>query len=269
MAERLRAVSLARGCMMYLLTATWLMGMAAVVRESLVVAAPWGPLDLTGVLSPAGFALVSALYVVACAGFLLRRSEVLACGVLLVLLAALGLTEKAIRHATMPTLAVMLATTMVGTWMIGLIVGRRAPTEEREALAHELMCGVLSASLFLCGVAKLSNVGFAWADGPNNALLIHERSASEFAFITQLRLWLSQHPTLCALGATFSLAVETLAPVYLWRGARKVYGLAVFLMFVSLGFALGFMEAGWDVLPLALAYSSLADRRPVSPPTTA
>lgn len=247
---------------MYLLTATWLMGLAAVGRETLVVQAPWGALDLTGVLSPAGCVAVSALYVGACVAFLLRRHEVVACAVLLALLAAIGLTEKAIRHATMPTVAVMLATTMVGTWMIGLLVGRRSPTAEREALAHELMCGVLSASLFLCGVAKLSNVGFEWADGPTNALLIYERSASEFGFITQLRIWLSQHPTLCAMGATFSLSVEALAPVYLWRGARKLYGLAVFLMFVSLGFALGFMEAGWDVMALALAYSSLSDRQP-------
>lgn len=261
MAERLRAVSFARGCVVYLLLAAWGLGTAALLRETLVVQAPWGLVDLSVALSPGGYAAFSLVYLLACGAFLLRRAELWTCVLLIAQLAALGLSEQVVRDDSMPPLATMLGSTMLGSWLAGLLIARHKPRPEREALGHELMCGTLAASFFLAGVAKLINAGPGWAHGLTHSMFIYERAASSWPFITELRLFVADHPTLCAAGAAYALFVESTAFIYVWPSARKLYGFMVLSMFAGMGLTLGLVEQGWEILPVALAYSTLADRR--------
>ncbi len=260
MASRLSAASFARWAMLWLLGWAWVLGLTALLGEPLRVTVRDEVVDLSFALRGPAFSVLSIAYGLACMGFLLRVREVGASAALIVMLALLGLAEKHVRDDSMPPLATLLGTTMLASWAGGLVWARDAERATRERLAHELMCGTLAASFFLAGVAKLELAGLGWAEGGTHAMFIYERAASDFPFITDLRLFLARHPNLCAAAAGYALLVECSAPIYLWRSARRTYGWMVVAMFGGMGLALGLVEHGWEILPLALAYSSLSDR---------
>jgi hypothetical protein len=261
--EALRRVRVARWVMLYLLVMAWALATGKCMGGQITSA--WGLgryLDLSPLLHPALWLGTGAAYLAAAVAFTFSVRERLTGALLFAWLGVVASAEMCVRDAFMPALDILLAANMTLAWVLGL--GGAGDAAAREARGHEWMCGVFGAMISLSGLSKVLNAGAGWFNGEMHSLYIWERAQPmvDLEALRALRLFFADHPALCAAGATWTIAVECLGITFAIPRLRKIYAVMVASMFVSMDIALGFGEPGWVQLPLALAFSSLAVKRP-------
>lgn len=159
-----------------------------------------------------------------------------------------------------PTLDVIFPLVMLGAWEVGRQVKRAASESERDAFAHEVVCGVLAGIFFLACTAKLSHTGSEWTDGNPLRLLVFERSFGATPPLDQLRLAFANNTWLARFASTYTVLVQGAGLAFLFPRARKLWTLAVIPMFTGFAVLMGMFQIPWVLLPIALSWSTFGLR---------
>ena len=156
--------------------------------------------------------------------------------------------------------SVSVTTTLIGplllTWTLCHTVGGlvRMTAARCERISIDAMCGVFAAMMAMAAYSKFQISGPDWADGQTHAMMVFERHLHAPAPLRWLRSSLAQSPEACTMGAQAVWLTEALAPLFIWKGSRRLYAWMVLLMFTSLGLSICVWEVPWVIIPLALAY---------------
>lgn len=194
------------------------------------------------------------VYVTSLAGWVLGRRERVSALSLLALLVTAGHVEMAARGVTMPVVLHVIATAVFATWVVCWLAPTGLDERARRTRAHEAACGVYAAIMFLAGFSKLRYSGLAWVDGDRHALMMLVRSFAATTALDDFRGWLAAHPTLLEIGASYTLAIEFAAPLFLVPRLRKPFALAMIPLPVGLAFTFGFFPFETATIPLVLAW---------------
>ena len=221
--------------------------------------------DPTPLASMPSFFMLSAIYLTCVAlwtsGRLLPFTGAIAW---IVLMISASLEASAIGRPN-PTLDVIFPLVMLGAWEVGRQIKRAASEPERDAFAHEVVCGVLAAIFVLACTAKLSHTGMSWTDGNPLRLLVFERSFAATPPLGDLRLAFANTPWLARFASSYTVLVQGAGICFLWPRARKLWTLAVIPMFTGFAILMGMFQVPWVLLPIALSWSTFGLQNPAKP----
>lgn len=205
-------------------------------------------------LQPGVWGVLTLAFLASLTGWVLGRHERTASFALLALLFTAGHVEMAARGVTMPVVLHVIVTAVFTAWVVCWLAGSGSDEPARRARAHEAACGVYAAIMFLAGFAKLRYSGLAWVDGDRHAFMILERSFATTTALDTFRSGLAGHPALLEIGASYTLAIECAAPLFLVPRLRKWFALAMLPLPVGLAFTFGFFPFETATIPLVLAW---------------
>jgi hypothetical protein len=264
-----RAVLVA-SCLYGFVASSWLWGGRGEVRQGYEVATldVGSALDLASLTAPIPRLGMACVLVAGLAGFLFRRRELASGAFAFAVLTVSAVLELTVRGVRIPGLELLLPGNLLAAWLVGLAVARWRGAPDPDDEAHEVVCGVLGATLVLAAGCKLWYGGLDWVGGRPLALIVYERSFGAAPGIADVRLAFAERPWLGALGASFTLVTEAAGGLFVVPRLRRTVAALLVPLFVGLFVLMGILHLVWVALPLALAWSHLGVPRNTEAPAT-
>lgn len=217
----------------------------------------WVPLDV--LVSPAGFGVLTLLFVAATVAFTIRRHEGHAAAAMAVLCALGGHLQasqwsldasQANRSLVLPG-AALVVYVAVRSWVLRQGTDR----DQADAWGLEGACGVAAACYTLAGVSKLLGSGTAWAEGSNLAMHVAVHAHGGAQALLPLRLAIADNLDLCQVFGTLTLTVEATFFLFVIRSLRRPYALAAAGMHVGIALVMGLHHYDWMFVVLGLGFA--------------
>jgi hypothetical protein len=142
----------------------------------------------------------------------------------------------------------MLTTVTIAAYAIGLVQNRELPLQERRRAAWEMTTAGVAACYTLAAIAKLRSHGFGWGDGGSMSMLVEERRYYAVSAVSDLRGLMATHPMVLGILGWYAVAVELLAPAFMFPKTRFYFLVAVCLMHSGIGLLLGYHYLDWIIL---------------------
>lgn len=122
----------------------------------------------------------------------------------------------------------------------------------------DVAAGIVGCSWTLCGLRKVQQSGWAWAQAPNISLLLAERLYVGPAFRRRLSRWFLDRPGWLLFVGIGGLGIELLGVSFCMPELRMGYASAVagFMLFNYLLF--GFVEMEWGLMGIVVAMGGTA-----------
>ena len=140
--------------------------------------------------------------------------------------------------------------------LLGYLVARvltiGEPEAVRDAAGWDMACGIMAATYMLAALAKWRSAGPAWLQSKNTALLVAERSYTGIAVLARLRRRVARSRLMCGVAGNYGFWIEAFGFLFIFEWARWAYTAATSAMQFGIMILLGYIEAEWLLVMVAL-----------------